>query len=265
MGQNKKVRMKAAIAVAFSSILISTFAYAQTIVQQETTTKGDQTALNPLVTLSADPATLLANNCDPSVLYKLNNDYVNQRTLARSMELQTLVREQVNTTPQVAPGGSGSCFQQAVKNINSVVDSYNSIVALLSGTLNPGPLIQKAGEMVMNAACQQIDTLTGSVTGGISGSINQATGGTIGSLTGAANQFTIGSGANSLNGTQILNGVGVTGVNSNGLANGNNANGAIPYITNGTITNGIGSAVNTLGGTVSSSNCTSLLNCQPFK
>lgn len=264
MGKNNKM-MKNRISIFISGILLTSFAHAQVVVQNAQI--KDQTTLPPLTVLQADAATLRANKCDPSVMYSLNNTYLMKRSLARNLELNTLVREQVDLTPPppkpgAGIGAGGSCFEQAANNINSVVNTYNNIVSILSGSINPGPLIQKAGSLLANAACQQVNSYTGNLTGGIANGINGNVNGVTNGINNTVNGFQLGSGNVSVTGGQVTGG----GLNVTGY------NGASTPFTNGsqiqgTITSGIGASTSTLGGAISSPSCSfsNITGCNPFK
>lgn len=135
--------------------------------------------------------------CDPSVMQRLNNVYLNTRGLQRNLELQTLVGEQAVKTPAAAgskpgpagangvPGPSvGSCFQNAAGQINTAVSAVNNVLSVLSGGgFNTSAAVAAAAKYAQNAACQQINTTTGQMVGGytnqVTGTIAQGTGGVL--------------------------------------------------------------------------------------
>lgn len=248
MGKNKQLIMKTITAFAVSSVFITSLSIAQTVASQGSSTT-DQTNLPALTVLQYDNQTMLNAGCDPQIMNNLNQTYLNKRGVARNVELNTMVRQQVDNTPLPPKSGSGgSCFQQAASNINGVISTYQNILALLSGSINPGPLLQKAGDMVMNAACQEVNNYTGQATSGVSQSINGGIGGALGQV----NNYQVGSGALTMSGGQVLSNVGLNTSNVTGTS-------GVPYVTSGQITNnvtGIASQV---------TNCTSLSNCNPFK
>jgi hypothetical protein len=263
MGKNKTTIIKTVMSLAVSAIFVTSLSYGQGVAQQgSSSATQDQTTLPPLTVLQADDATLRGLGCDPSVMYSLNNQYRMQRGLDRNVELQSLVREQVdNTPPPAGQGSGGSCFEQAANNINGVVKVYNSILALLSGNIDPGALIQAGAKMAMNAACNQVNNYTGKLTSSLNPMTNAANG-----MIGQITNYRIGSGSNSISVGQL------TGNGQGQVA------GQLPMITGAGLNNytGVTGVYNTTQGVVNQAatsvstatqGCSlgNIAGCDPFK
>lgn len=131
--------------------------------------------LPPLTVLKMSDAELLDKGCVPSVMDTLNNDYLFNRGRERELELQTLVKQQVDWAPPAegtnvpsAPGSNvsaGSCFQQAANNINNAVNAANTVLGILSGGgLSAESVVNAAVGVAKNIACQQVNNYTGTLT-----------------------------------------------------------------------------------------------------
>jgi hypothetical protein len=270
MGKNKTIIMRTALSIAVSAIFITSLSYGQGVAQQGVAQQGasvptkDQTTLPALTVISADDATLRSQGCDPSVFYSMNNEYMMKRSLARNIELQKLVREQVDNTPPPPGDGGGSCFEKAATSINNAVKTYNSILALLSGNLDPGPLIQAGAKLAMNAACNQVNNYTGKLTSSLNPLTNTAN-----SMLGQVTNYRIGAGGASMSIGQLagMNGNGTGTVpgqlpllSGSGIANATGYTGA--YNTTQTITNNAATSVS-----VATQGCSlgNIAGCDPFK
>lgn len=283
MNNNKFKKMKVALYLSiFATTLVSTSyaAITEQVVPPATVTVnyGNQVKLPPLTTVvsfeeinSASGAKALRDQgCDPQVMYRLNNNYLLQRGLARNLELQTLVGEQAmgalpaDVAGATKPGPNGttttsaaSCFQQAASNVNQVVSTANRVLSIFSGGgFSASDAIKGAVNYASNAACQQVNNYTGQVVGGYTNPIN-------GTANGGINQV-LGTGVNtqygSYNAGQVLTG---GGINPYGSPTANN----VPYVNTApldTVSSASRGAVNNTVGNISSG-CNSLLSCNPFK
>lgn len=257
MGNKNKMILKKEAVIVLSALLISSFANAQTVVEQ------DNTVLPGLTVRTESSDYLLSQNCDPNVMQSLNNDYIAKRQIARNMQLNTLVKQQVMLTPPPQTLASGSCYEQAANGVNSVLSTLDAIKKLFSGDIGAvGNQIKKAGASTLNSlACQQITKYTGQATTALNNNINGTVNGAIGQL----NNYSVGALGQSINGGQILNTA--TGVNVNNYNSYGNSNN-VPYITGNQIGSTVNNGINTLGGSVSTTTTCSLNNiagCNPFK
>lgn len=129
--------------------------------------------------------------CNKEVMQNLNSTYVQNRMKERNLTFNTQMNGLVVTTPKA---NQMDCFQQAMQNIKNLMRAIDSIIAMFSGQVNMDALMQQIVNMVLKAACQEVNQVTGS----ISGSLNNTTNGINGTI-------------GQINGTQIGNGsVGTT-------------------------------------------------------
>lgn len=175
--------------------------------------------------------------CNKEVMQNLNSSYVTKRMAERNLQYTTQMNGLVLTTPKA---NQMDCFQQAMQNIKNLMNSINSIIAMFSGQIDMDAMMQQIVNMVLKAACQEVNQVTGSITG----SLNTATNGINGTI-GTINNTTIGNG-------QIGTNVG-TILNSGNMGNQGTTdvvNGSLSGVSNtwGTVNN----TVNNAGSTTSS-------------
>lgn len=199
-----------------------------TLANAQTVVSQDTTTLPALIVNNYDDATLSSQNCDPNVMRTLNNNYLQSRTIGRNAQLQTLVQAQVNTTPaSVSSSANGSCYEKAAGDINSALSTLDTIKKLFSGDFS-----------------------------GVSNGIKNASNGTKNPLCEQINNYTGAITSSQI--TKYNNGVDtVTNqVNTSTGVNLNNYTATSTYNTS-----------NTLGGTVTSANCSinNITSCNPFK
>lgn len=206
----KLKQLNMAVIISVISMSLSPISYAQISEQTippatVTVQEGNQITLPPLTLVvtneqlnnSSVRQKLTDMGCDPAVMGRLNNVYLNERGIQRNLELQTLVGEQAIKAPastgipqigangSVVPGtGQGSCFQQAAQQVNTAVSAVNNVLSVLSGGgFNTSAAVAAAAKYAQNAACQQINSYTGQVVGGytnpVTGTISSTTGGAL--------------------------------------------------------------------------------------
>lgn len=146
---------------------------------------------NKLVIPKYDSGTLKSAGCEPQVWTQMVADYTAKRGLERGIEYTT-IKEQLSSVPK-SESGSGSCFQSATQNINNAMKSVNAVMSLFSGGLDFSSLASGVASQIAGAACKQIDTKLGEITGGVTNTINTATT----SITGAS--INTGTSAGSIN------------------------------------------------------------------
>lgn len=121
--------------------------------------------------------------CNREIMQNLNTGYIRTRGTARILQYNNQMNGLVLTTPKA---NQMDCFQQAMQNIKNLMGAINSILAMFSGKIDMDAIMQQMVNMVLKAACQEINQVTGS----ISGSLNTMTGGinstinTVNSVTG---------------------------------------------------------------------------------
>lgn len=151
-----------------------------------------------------DPQSAPAD-CNKEIMQNLNSQYLLNRGNARVLQYNNQMNGLVLTTPKA---NGMDCFQQAMQNIKNLMNAINSIIAMFSGQVDMDSIMQQIVNMVLKAACQEVNQVTGS----ISGSLNGVTSG-INSTVSGINSTTIGSGST---GTTIGNVLGGTGGTSTG-------------------------------------------------
>jgi hypothetical protein len=135
-------------------------------------------------------------DCNKEIMQNLNSQYLEKRGLARIRQYNNEMSGLVLTTPKA---NQMDCFQQAMQNIKNLMSAINSIIAIFSGRIDMDAIMQQVVNMVLKAACQEINQVTGS----ISGSLNTVTNGINGTVSGI-NNTNIGSGPVNLNVGNIL-------------------------------------------------------------
>jgi len=143
-----------------------------------------------------DPAGAPAG-CSKEIMANLNTQYLNSRTAQRQVEYNNQVVGLVTMTPKT---NQMDCFQQAMQNIKQLLSAINSIIAMFSGEIDMDAIMQQIVNMVLQAACQEINQVTGSVTG----SLNTYTNG-INSTVGGITNTQVGVGGVSTSVGSILN------------------------------------------------------------
>lgn len=123
--------------------------------------------------------------CNKEIMQNLNSTYVQDRMQARNLQYNTEMNGLVMTTPKA---NQMDCFQQAMQNIKNLMRAIDSIIAMFSGQMNMDSIMQSIVNMVLKAACQEVNQVTGSVsnslnttTNGINGTLGQINGTQIGS------------------------------------------------------------------------------------
>ena len=184
---------------------------------------------NKLIIPQYDNGTLINAGCEPQVWNQMVNDYTAKRGLERGLQFST-IQEQYLSTPAAkgptsgASGGAGSCFQSATNNINSAMQGVNALMSIFSGGFDFSALASGVANQLGQAACREIDSRLGQMTGGLTGQLNTATYGVTSTITGAS--INTGTSAGSIN-------VGQYATSAN-----NTTGNQIPYIS----TNGINNA-----------------------
>lgn len=135
--------------------------------------------------------------CNKEIMQNLNSKYVQDRMAERNLQYNTQMNGLVMTTPKA---NQMDCFQQAMQNIKNLMRAIDSIIAMFSGQMNMDALMQQIVNMVLKAACQEVNQVTGS----ISGSLNTTTNG-INNTIGGITNTQIGSGGVSTTVGGILN------------------------------------------------------------
>ncbi|MHA6897993.1 hypothetical protein [Ralstonia pseudosolanacearum] len=178
-------------------------------------------------------------DCNKEIMQNLNSEYLRNRSNARIMQYNNQMNGLVATTPK---SNGMDCFQQAMQNIKNLMNAINSILAMFSGQMDMDSIMQQIVNMVLKAACQEVNQVTGSV----SGSLNTATGGLTGAVGGITNTQ-IGSGSMSTTVGGILN-----GANSGSTGTTDVLGGSLNSINNtiGSVTNTATNASNTGSGLV---------------
>ena len=179
-------------------------------------------------------------DCNKEIMQNLNSKYLENRGLARIQQYNNQMNGLVLTTPKA---NQMDCFQQAMQNIKNLMNAINSIIAMFSGQIDMDSIMQQMVNMVLKAACQEINQVTGS----ISGSLNGVTSGINGTINGI-NNTPLGSGSM---GTTVGNVLGGTGGSNSGSTD----------IVSGTVS-GINNTVGNVGSAASSagSKVTDLVN-----
>lgn len=123
-----------------------------------------------------DPAGAPAG-CNKEIMQNLNTKYINSRTVARQAEYNSQVVGLVSMTPKT---NQQDCFQQAMQNIRQLLSAIQAIIAMFSGEVDMDAIMQQIVNMVLQAACQEINQVTGSVTSSLNtytNGINSTVGG----------------------------------------------------------------------------------------
>jgi cell fate (sporulation/competence/biofilm development) regulator YlbF (YheA/YmcA/DUF963 family) len=178
--------------------------------------------LPPLTVFTADAAILQSQGCLPEVMNNLNAKYMTDRTLARNQEYTTQVLQQAINTPK--PSSTMDCFQQALQNINQAIAAINSIMALFSGNVDMGAMLQGLAKMVLSAVCQEVNQVTGK----ISGSLTSPVTGQINSTLGGINNAGVNTGITGVGNVTVGQVTQMGGLNTS-----NPSNPAIPVIQSG--------------------------------
>ena len=119
-------------------------------------------------------------DCNKEIMQNLNSQYLLNRGNARILQYNNQMNGLVLTTPKA---NQMDCFQQAMQNIKNLMNAINSIIAMFSGQIDMDSIMQQMVNMVLKAACQEINQVTGS----ISGSLNGVTSGINGTVNGINN------------------------------------------------------------------------------
>ena len=139
--------------------------------------------LPPLVTQdTTNQGALLAQGCNPLVMQNLNSQYLTQRTLTRQQQYNNEMNTIVATTPK---SNTMDCFQQAMQSIQNLKKSIDAIMALFSGNMDMGALLQQIVNMVLKAACQEVNAVTGSLVSNTLNPYTNTINNTMGAVTGA--------------------------------------------------------------------------------
>lgn len=136
-------------------------------------------------------------DCNKEIMQNLNSQYLLNRSNARTIQYNNQMNGLVLTTPKA---NQMDCFQQAMQNIKNLMAAINTILAMFTMQPDMDAIMQQIIGMVLKAACQEINQVTGS----ISGSLNQPTNainGTIGGISGTS----VGVGSVTTNVATILN------------------------------------------------------------
>ncbi len=117
--------------------------------------------------------------CDPQNWNKLVQQYVARRTAESKLE-GDYTTQWLNQAPK-ANQGVGSCLQQASNAINNTVNQISSAASGLS-SLNVDSIINSVVNRLGEAACKQLDNMTGQAVSSVTGGINNAIGGATSTL-----------------------------------------------------------------------------------
>lgn len=158
-------------------------------------------------------------DCNKEIMQNLNSGYLLNRGSARLLQYNNQMNGLVMTTPKA---DQMDCFQQAMQNIKNLMSSINAIIALFSLQPDMDAFMQQIVNMVLKAACQEINQVTGSISGSLN-STTSAINGTVGGI----------------NNTQV----GPTGISIGSVLNPNSTSVTRTDVFTGTI----GSVNNTLG------------------
>ncbi len=141
-------------------------------------------SLPNLSVLSATSIPTQYAGCNAEIMQNLNSGYLLSRGNARILQYNNQMNGLVLTTPKA---NQMDCFQQAMQNIKNLMSAINSIIAMFSGQIDMDSIMQQIVNMVLKAACQEINQVTGSISGslntvtnGINSTVNTVTGTTIG-------------------------------------------------------------------------------------
>jgi hypothetical protein len=138
----------------------------QSSTQNTTTVSGGGAPSIPglpaLTVFTADNNTLISQGCNPDVLNQMNNNYINNRTLARNQSYNTLVLQPVLATPK-RPSGA-NCIQQAMDNIMSMMNTIEAIISMFSGTPNWGSLTGILTKLALGLVCREVNNITSNIT-----------------------------------------------------------------------------------------------------
>lgn len=187
---------------------------------------------------------LTSVGCDPAIYTSMVNGYLKQRGAAHNLEYQARTMQNATQAPSATSGGAGgagagSCIEQATNQINNAASRIKNIFDIFNGAeLDFSSLANNIGNQLLNGACQELNRVTGQMTGAalnnsgannIIGTGTQIVNGGYGVNLGSGNMST------NINGSQILN----SGNNAyNNNSNLNNAGGV------GTQPNNAGSSGN---------------------
>lgn len=181
----KKYKKK--IAVALIAGIFSSNVLAATATQTPSMTAGGMQVptMSPLTTISPDDASVIAMQrynkpCYKEVMANLNSNYLNSRGITRQKDYEALVGGVVSRVPKSS--SSLDCFQQAMRNIKSLMNTINGILGMFSGQMDIGALLSQITNMVLNAACQEVNQVTGAITGSLTNPVNSTINGTVGSV-----------------------------------------------------------------------------------
>lgn len=152
-------------------------------------------------------------NCNKEIMQNLNSQYLQTRGDARSQQYNNEMNGLVLTTPKA---NQMDCFQQAMQNIKNLMTAINSIIAMFSGQIDMDAIMQQMVNMVLKAACQEINQVTGSISNslgtytntinGTVGAINNTPIGAGGVSTSVGGIIAAGNGSNNTGATDIIGG-----------------------------------------------------------
>lgn len=193
----------------------------------------------PLPKLTILDHTKAPPGCNKEIMQNLNSQYLQTRGIARITQYNNQMNGLVMTTPKA---NQMDCFQQAMQNIKNLMTAINSIVAMFSGKIDMDAIMQQMVQMVLKAACQEINQVTGKV----SSSLNEYTNDINGNL-GEFNNQQIGNGPVS----STVGGIISTGKGTTPVAPIDYVGGSVSGITGtfNSVGNTVG-AVNTTGSTI---------------
>lgn len=118
-------------------------------------------------------------DCNKEIMQNLNSKYLEKRGEARILQYNNEMNGLVMTTPKA---NQMDCFQQAMQNIKNLMNAINSIIAMFSGEVDMDAVMQQIVNMVLKAACQEVNQVTGSISGSLNTTTNTING-TVGSIT----------------------------------------------------------------------------------
>lgn len=154
-----------------SSLIISLFstqmmhAVAQGVSTQPSATNATAPTIGSLPALVALDPSVAPVDCNKEIMQNLNSTYLRERGQARIVQYNNEMNGLVLTTPKA---NQMDCFQQAMQNIKNLMSAINSIIAMFSGQMDMDAIMQQMVNMVLKAACQEINQVTGAVSGSLS-------------------------------------------------------------------------------------------------
>lgn len=168
-----------------------------TTVSALSTSSPDIAALPNLTVLDPQSA---PPECNKEIMQNLNSQYLLNRGNARIVQYNNQMNGLVLTTPKA---NQMDCFQQAMQNIKTLMAAINNILALFTLQPDMDAIMQQIVGMVLKAACQEVNQVTGSISGSLNtptnaingtiGNINSATTGVVGANLNQGNSLNSGS------------------------------------------------------------------------